>query len=251
MLRFSFPAILLDRLSRLHLAADSDAVDSALNHIHLQVAADRIRFSATSGKMLAALAATLVEPSPGCTDALLDVIQFTTAIKALMKGGAGNQPVQVLIEPHEVRFTRGQTSALVRRIPKAFPQFEHIFTKPVGMRWVPCLASLNPNMAAAAQRIAGKTMLLFSTPVPMGSLVTHLWQAAKPDDTGASLRLTEIRQALGPAFWSDGELAILLMPMSRGETETQWDLSGFAMSTAPTASAPSSESRQQPATAAA
>jgi hypothetical protein len=247
MFRFSFPSTLLDRLSRLHLATDDGAGNTATNHIHLQLTSRRLRFTATNGMLLVALVADLVEPIAVGTDVVLDTEQFTAAMKSMLKVTASVHPVQVLIEPHEVRFTRGQASALVRRIGRTFPAVDHVFSKPAGMRWVPCTSSLDPHLTGIAQRIAGKTPLLFSSPVPVTNPAPQLWQPLSHELMQAEVRLVDLQGLVrSPAYYADSELAAMLMPVTRGGTEKQLDLGPFIL-----ANITAAEPKRQPAIAAA
>ena len=234
MTTFSFPSTLLDRLSRLHLATDG-SLTAALGHLHLVVTPERFRFAATNGRLLAVVVGDITTPSIAFVDVLLDRDQFVNAIRSLTKGLAKGSPtgIQVAIDTSEVRLTTGLTSALVRRVQMVYPVIDHAFTKPAGMRWVPCVSTLDIELAATARKIAGTPKLLFSTPVPTSSPVPMLWAS----DPTATARTADLQPVVrGPAYWADHELAILLMPITRGDAEPQLDLTGFVMPAAqPTA----------------
>lgn len=227
---FSFAPTLLSRLVHLHLATDSERRSTALAHVHLQVSPDRIRFTATDGRLLVALTGATTISATGATDVLLDVDQFTTAMRALAKATSGKGSIAVVIDVGEVRFTRGTTSVLIRRVAVTYPDIDHVFTKPAGLRWVPCVASLDQGLAETARKISGKQSLLFVTPVQTGSPATQIWRPLSARDGNVTVPLADLQPIVrGPAYWPDSELMILLMPVFRAAEESQLDLSGFVL----------------------
>lgn len=220
MTSFTFPARLLQRLARLALAADSG--NSPLNQIALRVTPTACRFSATDGKLLACIVHEVIDLQGEPVDVLLDRVQLVAAFKLLSKAGAGR--VSVTIGATEARLTVGQDCALVRLRDGTFPSFEHIWRRTAEQGWLPCASSLDPAYIAVAQAIVGKPSVLFRSAVPAQSDALRIWKT-EPD---AVLRPSDIAAWLNaPAYFSDGELAILLMPISRADTDQALDLSGF------------------------
>ncbi len=227
MTAFTIPGSALSRLARLAQATEVGD-NGVICHIAVRVTLDACRFTATDGKLLASIVHAITALQGDPVDAILDREQFTAACKLLSKHHPSR--VTVTIAQHEIRFTAGTVSAVIRRRDGTYPPFDHIWSKTVGMQWVPCTSSLNLSLAASAQQIAGKAALSFSTPVPMNSAAQRLWSSASPGEFGATLPLTELQGALrAPAYWADHELAILLMPISRAGSEKQLDLSRFVL----------------------
>ena len=225
MISFSIPRNSADRLSRLGLACCSD--NSLLDHIALRVGDSQVRFSATNGKLLASLLISS-EDIIGSGDCILDREQFTTAMKTAVKHSGR---IAFRIDDAEARITSGTTSSVVRRLVGTYPNVDHVWTKPVGRRWLPTMSSLDHQLTGIAHKIAGsKQPLLFSSPVEHGNRLERLWAVpgSQPDE---SLSLAALRSTVSaPAYWSDYELAVLVMPVSRGDAERQLDLSPHALS---------------------
>ena len=230
----TFPTSILDRLSRLHLATDRDSRNPPLAHIACRITADQVRFSATNGRILVALVVAQGDAPSGTPvtepiEIVLDREQLVSATKALVKNAGRISQVVMTVERHEVRLTCGLSSALVRMPEFTFPATDHVWTKPAGMRWIPCVASLDPNLLVIAQRMSGTTSLLFCSPVPDGSTAPRLWAStsASFDET---ITLSDLQTTVrSPAYWCDHELAILIMPVTRAVDERQLDLSSFSM----------------------
>jgi hypothetical protein len=222
---YSIPTTILGRLARLPLAADASA-SGPLRHVALRVTADQARFSATDGRILASLTVAIGDlDGPGsATDLILDGEQVRAACAALAKSNA--RRVVITCTGSEARFTAGHATAIVRLHEGAFPQVGHVWSRPADQRWVPAIGSLDPALVAIAQRIAGKPKLLFVAPVVASTALHRLWQPATPRDETVSLADLQslLRQ---PAYWSDGELAILVMPVARSADERALDLSRF------------------------
>ena len=224
---FTIPGAVLPRLSRLVLATDTDAL-GPLRHIAMRVTSNAVRFSATSGKLLASIVLDISDLQGELGDlveSILDCFQLTAACKAI--GKHCHKPVTFTIEKAEVRITFGSVSSLIRRHDGVFPSIDHIWTRSAGLQWVPCTSSLDPNLAAVAQKIASSTRSLFSTPVQPASNLQRLWATATEDETAPAL--SDLRTLMrAPAYWTDNELALLLMPITRADAEQQLDLARFA-----------------------
>lgn len=234
MIRFTFASLHLARLARIHLAAETEHPALATAHVHLQITPDRLRFAATNGKLLAAIIVDTIDKANAGTDVLLDCSQFTAAIKALAKStGAIRTPqvIHVEVGVGEVRFSHGQNSTIVRRIGLRFPAMDHIFTKPTGMRWVPCVATLDQDFASLAKRISGNPKpLLFLTPVPLASPAPQLWQQPTAKGSLPLVPVTDLEPLTrSAAFWADGDLFLLLMPIFRDAAEPQLNLTRFLL----------------------
>ena len=226
MLTFTIPAPALARLSRLALATEATQTSST-RHIALRITPTACRFSATDGRLLASILHEVTDLVGEPIDVLLDCAQFTTACRLLASYKV--RQVAVSVDATEVRFSAGLVSAIVRRHEGVFPPFEHIFSKTDGQRWVPCVSSFHPGLIATAQQIAGKTTLLFSTPVHPESALLRLWASPKPDEMLASSLLTDVQRYIqAPAYWADHELALLVMPIRRSDGEPQLDLGRFS-----------------------
>lgn len=224
MLSFSFHKSHLDRLSRLALAADETKASPVLGHIALRIAPEFIRFSATNGRLLVSLLVSIGSAEVDPMDLVLDGDQFTAAMKAMSRSTTST--VQVTFVDTEARFTSGVSTAIVRRVPGVYPAIDHVWTKTKGAAWVPTLATLDPALVSVAQKIMGKGTLLFSSPVTDAAPLTPLWVNMKGDArTPALSDLAALVQA--PAYWSDGQAAVLLMPITRTATGTNLDLSPF------------------------
>ena len=214
------------RLARLALAADATQASST-RHIALRVTPSACRFSTTDGRLLASILHPITDLVGEPTDVLLDCAQFTTACRLLASYKV--RQVAISVAAAEVRFSAGQVSAVVRRHEGVFPPFEHIFSKTEGLRWVPCVSSFHSGLIATAQQIAGKTTLLFSTPVQPESALLRLWASPTPNEMMAPSLLTDVQRYIqAPAYWADHELALLVMPIRRSDEEPQLDLCRFA-----------------------
>lgn len=229
MLTFSIPRLTADRLARLSLACDDGTPTSTLAHIGLRVTPTAVRFSATNGRILA----SLVVPVDDCTgvpgDVLLDAGQITAALKLTAKASSGR--IACRIDDVEARLTNGTASTVVRRVGGTFPAVDHVWTRPAGMRWVPAMSCLDPHLVALAQRITGsKQPILFSSPIDPAMHLERLWVPPGADDHAQGVSLAALRAAVvAPAYWADHELAILVMPITRGGDERQVDLAGHAL----------------------
>jgi hypothetical protein len=104
------------------------------------------------------------------------------------------------------------------------------------MRWVPTMSSLDPLLLGVAQKISGhRQPLLFSSPVDPAAGLDRLWAVpgALPSETVA---LTALRAAVAaPAYWSDHELAVLIMPVTRSADGRQPDVAAHAVAQPATA----------------
>lgn len=220
MFSFSIPRITADRLARLGLACDTGAPDTALANVGIRVGQQAVRCSTTNGRILASLVIPL-DDQDSTGEVILDREQLIAALKASAKGAAGR--IQFTINDQEARISNGPIQAVVRRIPGTFPAVDHVWTKPSGRRWVPALCSLDHQLTTIAQKISGaKQPLLFSSPVDPGMRLERLWGTNQPDE---SIRVQDLRQAVtAPAYWSDHELAFLVMPITRPADERQLDL---------------------------
>ena len=230
MITFTIPGTALPRLARLALAADTDG-PGPLRHVALRVTSTAVRFSATNGKLLASVILDISDLKGDIgdfTESILDCVQFTAACKLI--GKHCHKPVTISIEKTEARITFGTVSSLVRRHESmVYPAHDHIWTRSAGLLWVPCTSSLDPALAATAQKIAGTTRMLFRTPVQPASGLPRLWEAATEDETAPVL--SDLRNLVrAPAYWisDEQEMAILLMPISRADAEQQLDFSRFA-----------------------
>ncbi len=216
----------LARLARLGHAADNGT--GPLHHISLRVTAERIRFAATDGKLLAAFIQPMADLDGQPVEAILDRDQFTAACKVLAKGSSPR--VTMTINHSEVRLSCGRMAAVVFRHNGGYPNFDHIWTKPAGMRWVPCCSSLDTRLVEAAQYIVGKTTVAFSSPVPAHSDLLRIWSVIPPGPDQAGVPLTEAQALVrAAAYWCDHELALLVMAVTRSDGERQLDLGGFAL----------------------
>ena len=221
MTSFTIPRITADRLSRLPLACADET--GPLGHIGVRVTPTAVRFAATNGRILASFLVPIDQLIGEPLDAM-----FASALKSTAKASGGR--ITIEIGPKEVRLTNVMASAIVRRIDGVFPQVEHVWTRPAGRRWVPCMSSLDPSLVAVSQKISGnRQAMLFASPVETGAGLERMWSVpgAKPDE---SLPLVAMRAAIAaPAYWTDHELALLIMPITRSDSERQLDLSQHAL----------------------
>lgn len=219
MTTFSFPAQLLPRLSRLVLATDCS--NTVLDHLALRITPTALRLSATDGKMLASMVHGLTDVQGEPADVILDRAQIIAACKLLSKAGGR---IAVNIGTTEARFTSGSVSAIVRLRDGTYPNFEHMWQRTEGQRWLPCAASLAPTYISKAQAIVGKSEVCFRSPVPANSDALRIWKA----EPGQLLSPADIAAwANSPAYWSDSVVAILIMPISRSDEGHQLDLRPF------------------------
>lgn len=234
MTTFSIPRITADRLSRLPLACADET--GPLGHVSLRVTPETARFATTNGRLLASLLVPLDALTGEPCEVILDADQFTAALKVTAKATGGR--IQIEIGSKEARLTNGTASAIVRRVDGTFPRIEHCWTRTAGRRWVPTISSLDGNLVAIAQKISGsKNPLLFSSPVEQGTRLERLWAVpgAQPDE---SISVSSLRAAVtAPAYWSDHELAILVMPITRSDSERQLNLDAHAVTTPQVATA--------------
>jgi hypothetical protein len=234
MISFTIPRITADRLTRLPLACADET--GPLGQISVRCTASAVRFAATNGRILASLLVPIDHLEGDPADVLLDANQFATALKSAAKANGGR--ITVEIGQKEARITNGMASAIVRRVDGTFPQIDHVWTRPAGRRWIPTLSSLDHGLVAIAQKISGNRQpLLFASPVEPGASIERLWAVpgAQPDEV---LPLGLLRSAISaPAYWADHELAFLVMPITRGDSERQLDLGAHALSLSASASA--------------
>lgn len=221
MTSFTFPASALPRLGRLVLAADT--TPGMLRHIALRVTPTVCRFSATDGKLLAAITHAVTNLQGDPVDVILDREQFTAACKLLGKTCTGS--VSVSIDATEVKITAAHVSALIRRREGTFPEFNHIWERTTDQRWIPNASSLHPDLIARAQAIVGKSTILFRSPVPAHSGAALVWI---PEGDVQVQRFDIAAWVSAPAYWADHDLAPLLMPITRSDADHQFDLSRFA-----------------------
>ena len=222
----SIPPITADLLACLGLACASD--NTAISHLGVRVTPMSVRFSATTGRTLASLLVPIDDFVGTPTDLILDQVQLAAAVKAAAKGSGR---IAFKIDEAEARVTCGTVASVVRRVSGTFPNVDHVWTRPAGRRWVPTMSSIDPVLAAIAQKITGaKTAVLFSSPVDPGARLERLW-AVPGAQADESISLASLRAAVtAPAYWSDGfELSILIMPITRGDSERQINLDAHAM----------------------
>ena len=224
---FSFHPNLLDRLARLALATDTIVQASSLRHISLRITPTQIRWSATNGRILVALVAAIEDLDGESGELIFDGEQLTAAAKALLKSPARGA-VQVTIHGHEARLSLGDTSMLVRLHPGTFPGVDHVWTRPAEKSWVPCVSTLDHHLVSIAQKIVGKSTVLWRSPTAPGAMLHRLWQ---PNGDGA-VALTDLHALVNaPAYWADHELAVLVMPITRPGEAASLDLTPFAVVT--------------------
>ncbi len=226
MTQFTIPRITADRLARLPLACADES--GPLGHIGVRITPTAVRFATTNGRILASLVVPLDAITGDPIDTILDADQFIAALKATAKASGGR--IQIEIGPTEARLTNGTASAIVRRVDGAFPRFEHCWTRTANRRWVPTMSSLDPVLLATAQKISGhKNPLLFSSPVDPAAALDRLW-AVPGAAAGENIDLVQARQAvIAPGYWSDHELAILVMPITRTADQRQLDVAMHAL----------------------
>ena len=226
MTQFTIPRITADRLSRLPLACADET--GPLGNVSLRLTPETARFAATNGRILASLLVPLDALTGESCEIILDAIQFTAALKVTAKATGGRITVEIGLK--EARLTNGTASAIVRRVDGSFPRIEHCWTRTAGRRWVPTMSSLDGSLVAIAQKIAGhKNPLLFASPVEQGTRLERLWAVpgAQPDE---SISVSALRSVVtAPAYWADHELAILVMPITRSDSERQLSLDAHAL----------------------
>ena len=234
MLTCSIPRLTAERIARLARACANDNI--SLAHIGIRITATAVRCSATNGRILASLIVPVDDVVGTPADLILDRDQCVAALRSAAKGTGGRTRIQ--IDDAEARFTTGTAVAVVRRVAGAFPGIDHVWTRPRGRRWVPTMSSLDPLLLGLAQRIAGiKQPLLFASPVDPTPHLERLW-ASPPATDQSSMPVAELRAAItAPAYWADHEMAILIMPITRGSAERQLDLARFACPASATAAA--------------
>lgn len=199
MISFTIQRVTAERLSRFGLACGDDK--TMLDHICIRVGTDKIRFCATNGRLLASLVVHC-DQIQGSGDIILDRDQFTTAMKSASKIVGS---VNFMIDVIEARVICRTMSTVIRRIDGKYPNVDHVWSRLTDKKWMPSLCSLDYFLVGLAQKISGvKTPLLFSSPV---------------DETGNK-----------PAYWCDHELAFLIMPITRSDSERQLDFSLHAVS---------------------
>jgi hypothetical protein len=145
-------------------------------------------------------------------------------LKSTSKTAGGRITIEVGAK--EARLTNGTASAVVRRVDGTFPHLDHVFNRTAGRRWVPSMSSLDPALVSVAQKISGNRQpMLFASPVENGARLERLWSVpgAQPDE---NLSLAAMRAAIiAPAYFAENELAVLIMPITRSDSERQLDLS--------------------------
>jgi hypothetical protein len=224
MISFSIPRVNADRLSRLGLACADD--NTNISHIGVRVGPSAVRFSATNGRILASLLISVEDFVGTPTDLILDQAQLIAAIKTAAKGSGR---IGFKIDEAEARVSSGTVASVVRRVSGTWPQIDHVWSRPIGRRWVPTMSSIDPVLTAIAQKISGAKSLLFSSPVDPAVRLERLWAVpgAQPDE---SISISALRAVVtAPAYWCDFELALLLMPITRGDAERQLNLDAHAM----------------------
>lgn len=226
MTSFTIPRLTADRLSRLPLACADET--GPLGHVGVRVTPTAVRFACTNGRLLASFLVPLDAMTGDPGEVILDADQFTAALKATAKATGGR--IQVEIGPKEARLTNGTASAIVRCVDGTFPRVEHCWTRTAGRQWVPAISSLDPHLVAITQKISGyKIPMLFTSPVEPGNRLERLWAApgAHPYE---SISVSVLRSVItAPAYWADHELAILVMPITRGDSERQLNLDAHAL----------------------
>ena len=203
----TIPHASLDRLSRLHLACDKRS-GLSLNHIALTIVGDTVRIAATDGRVLVC---ALFE-AEGETDReiVLDGEQFTAACKAALKSRVN--AVHLLIGHAESRLETRHGDSLVRHIDGTFPPLEAILRKHSAGTWIPSVSAIEPALLARGQKIIGRPALTLSSPVTPGSSLPCAWESQHP----TPVTTHELGQATRtPAFWTDGQWLVLLMPTTR------------------------------------
>jgi hypothetical protein len=233
MISFSIPRIIADRLARLSSACADDATN--ISHIGVRVTPTAVRWSATNGRILACLLVPIDDFIGTPTDLILDQAQLAAAVKAAAKGSGR---IGFKIDEAEARVTNGNVASVVRLVSGSWPQVDHVWTRTAGRRWVPTISSLDGNLVAVAQKIAGhKNPLLFASPVEQGTRLERLW-AVPGAQHEESISVSALRAVVSaPAYWADHELALLLMPITRSDSERQLDLAAYAMERPETVSA--------------
>jgi hypothetical protein len=226
MTQFTIPRLTADRLARLPLACAAET--GPLGQVSVRVAPNAARFATTNGRILASLVVPLDTLSGDPVDLILDADALTAALKVTAKQPGGRITIEIGVQ--EARLTNGTASAIVRRVGGTFPRVEHAWTRTAGRRWVPTMSSLDPLLLGLAQRISGhKNPLLFSSPVDPAADLNRLW-AVPGAATQETLDLAHARQVVtAPGYWSDHELAILIMPITRTADQRQLDLAAHAM----------------------
>ena len=233
MITFSIPRATAERLARLHLACASDE-SPAIVHIALRVIGDQVRFSATNGKILASVVVTTTDMVGSNTNCVLVKEQFTAGLKAALK--VHGTRIAFKIGTDEARICNAGMESIVRILDTPFPVVDHVWSRPATKRWVPCIASLDPRLVEIAGKIAGnKAPLLLSSAVDPSQGLERIW--ANNGDEAISLSSMRALTRT-PAYWSDGELALFIMPVCRSDAEPQLNLSAQTMvqeTTAPVA----------------
>ena len=210
----------LSRLSRLSQACEQKSINN-LNHIALSVVGDTARITATNGRILVCA----LFDAEGETDrqVVLDGAQFTLACKAALKSHAGM--FQLLISAQEARFESDHGASLIRLIDGTYPTVDVILRKHAGKAWIPSVASIEPALLTAAQRIIGRPSIAMSTTVEPGSSLPVAWE----NHGGSPVTTYELGSATrAPSFWQEGRWMVLLMPNTRTLPE-RLDLRPFVL----------------------
>ena len=225
---FTFPATILPRLA---LLATCGGDDGLLQHIHLRASLTACTFQATNGRILAIVKADTIDAT-GMVGAVLDGVQFTAACKLLAKGKRGAHHVLVDIGETEARISNGETVSLVELHAGNYPNVDFIIDRVEGgTHWSPSIASFDPDLLVIAKRFLGKdTKLLLKSAVGLGGTVERIWNSLVPSDCEATIPLSAMREAVNlPGYYTDHNLLLLIMPVSRSDAEDAVDASGFTI----------------------
>ena len=212
---FTVLASTLPRLLNLKYATDL-ATRGPLAHIHVSITGDDARFVATDGRLLALVKLSVGDCDGEPVDVVLDGALFAATCATLIRSDHASM-VRIVIdtEEREARFIRGNAVAVVRVLDLAYPVTSRFLERYHGQTMVPAIASFAPSLMTAAARIIGarRTTLLLWSPTTDSDLV-RCWSRAPDND--APVSHDSIAALLAqPGVWSDRELFVLLMPMTR------------------------------------
>lgn len=224
MISFSIPRTSAERLARIHHAC-SVHQSPATDNIGVRIVGNMVRFTATNGKILASIAVTVTDLIGSDANLVLGKEQFANGLKAALKI-PGNR-IGFKIDTQEARICNAGMESVVRILDSHFPHVDHVWTRPASKHWVPCIASLDQRLTEIASKIAGnKQGLLFSSAIDSTHPLERIW--AKDGDEAVCI--SSIRALTrAPAYWSDGDLALFIMPVHRADSEPQLDLSAHTM----------------------
>jgi hypothetical protein len=219
-LAFTVLSAHLVRLAGLRHALAIDR--SALAHVHLVVDGDAARFTASDGRVLALLKldlADLADFDGEPADLLLDGPLFIAACSTLLRADhATTMRIVIDYERREMRMTRGAAIAVVGLRDLGYPITSAFLRGYSGKTMVPAIATFAPALLMAASRIAGarqSTLMLWSA-TPDADLADCWGRNVEPDETIASGSVADLLTQ--PGFWSDGQLLMLVMPVTRPTT---------------------------------